>query len=460
MKYHQFSLQGILTLILTAFFISACQSDKNEEKKATTFDTKIGEIKAKISSDSIEANIKKLVSFHTRHTASDTASDSTGIGAARRWIYDSFQRYKKQSGDRLRVRYDRYVESDHPDLNKPTEIVNVVAVLPGTQLESKDRMYVVGGHYDSRVSDIMDSSSYAPGASDNASGTAAVLELARVMANYEFDATIVFMAFSGKEQGLLGSKYYAEQAFLKNRNIAGFINNDIIGNTPEQGDSNSARIFTSGIPADIKLNRYHRTLLNTGGENDTPSRQLGRFMYRVSEKYMDDFTADLIYRKDRYWKKGDHLPLLEEGYPAVRVTQQHEEHARHDQDVREENGVRYGDLPEFVNHKYIAKVTQLNAVALATLADAPARPRDVQIVIQESPNDTKLKWKPNKEPDLKGYEITWRQTSKPHWQHSKFVGDTLQYTIEGVSRDNYIFGVRSADNFGNVSPAVYPVPEL
>lgn len=458
----RFCTTYICVLILTIMMWTSCESEQQADTASETTNSKIKQIQAEISRDSITANINKLSSFHTRHTASDTSSDSTGIGAARRWIYETFQHYSKQSGNRLDVRYEGYTESDYPKIENPTEIINVVAVLPGTQLESKDRMYVVGGHYDSRVSDIMDHASYAPGASDNASGTAAVLELARVMSNYEFDATIVFIAFSGKEQGQLGSKHFAEQAFLKNRHIAAVLNNDIIGNTSGRGDSanQSVRVFSEGVPADIKLNRHHQTLLNTGGDNDTPSRQLGRFMHYLAKKYMDDLTVDMIYRRDRYWKKGDHIPFLENGYPAVRISQSNEKRVRHDQDVRKKNGKQYGDLPEFVNFEYVSKVTALNAATLATLADAPSRPRNVEIEINDMPNDTKLQWKANKEPDLKGYKIVWRASSKPYWQHSKFVGDTLGYTIKGVSRDNYIFGVKSVDNFENTSPAVYPKPAL
>lgn len=458
----KFYATNFCVFILTIMVWTGCESEQQTDTTADPGNSKIKQIQKEISADSIKANIKKLSSFHTRHTASDTSSDSTGIGAARRWIYDSFQQYSQQSGNRLNVKYEGYTESDHSKIKSPTKIINVVAILPGTQLESKDRMYLVGGHYDSRISDIMDSTNYAPGASDNASGTAAVLELARVMSNYEFDATIIFVAFSGKEQGQLGAKHYAEQAFLKNRNIAAVLNNDIIGNTPDVDDTvnYSVRVFSEGVPADIKLTRRHQTLLNTGGDNDTPSRQLGRFMHDLGEEYMDDVTVDMIYRRDRYWEKGDHIPFLENGYPAVRISQPNEKHIRHEQDIRKENGQQYGDLPEFVNFEYVAHVTKLNAVTLATLADAPSRPHDVEIMVNNMPRDTKLQWKDNKEPDLKGYKIVWRASSEPYWQHSKFVGDTLAYTVKDVSKDNYIFGVKSVDNFGNTSPAVYPIPAL
>jgi len=439
---------------------AGCQSERSESSQQRM--SQISQIKQDISVDSIEANIKTLANFHTRHTTSDTSSDSIGIGAARQWIYDTFQRYRKASDNRLKVKYDQYVEQDNPRIDEPTEIVNVMAVLPGTQLESKDRTYVVSGHYDSRVSDIMDDTSYAPGANDDASGTAAVMELARVMSKYEFDATIVFVAFAGEEQGLLGAKHYAEMAKRRNINISAMITNDIIGNTIKSTDGSvhddEVRVFAQGLPPGIKLTDYHRMLLYTGGENDTPSRQLGRYFYRIAEQNMQDLRVNMIYRRDRYLRGGDHSAFLEQGYPAVRISEPHEYYERQHQDVRKENGGQYGDLPRFVDYDYVTKVTRLNAFALTSLANAPARPQEVGIQVQELENNTTLQWRDNSEPDLKGYEVVWRQTHDPYWQESKFVGDTTQYTIKGVSKDNYIFGVRSLDEFNHKSPAVYPRP--
>lgn len=443
-----------------AFIFSGCQSREAESKSKRS--SQIVKIQDSISADSIRANIKRLAAFQTRHTTSNTSSDSSGIGAARRWIYHQFEKYSEGSGGRLKVRFDRFIEKDNKRIEEPTEIVNVVAVLPGTQLESKDRRYVVSGHYDSRVSDIMNDTSYAPGANDDASGTAAVLELARVMSRHEFDATLVFMAVAGEEQGLLGARHYAEQSLMKNRNIAAMITNDIIGNSIKSTDGSvhdeEVRVFTQGVPANVKLSNYHRMLLYTGGENDTPSRQLGRFIHRVSEQEMPDFTVNMIYRKDRYWRGGDHLAFLEQGYPAVRFTEPHEYYERQHQDVRKEDGTQYGDLPKFIDYEYVGKVTRLNAAVLSTLANAPARPEEVKIEVKKLENNSTLQWRANSEPDLKGYEIVWRQTHDPLWQHSRFVGDTTRYTIKGVSKDNYLFGVRSVDKYGHKSPAVYPSP--
>lgn len=451
----------VIVLVISIQIILGCGNEKETEPPAEFKEGQISAMTERVSADSIEAYVRTLAGFKTRHTMSDTTSDSVGIGAARRWIYAKMKAFSQRAGGRLKVSYDRYVERDNPRISRPTEIVNIVAVLPGTQLESKDRIYVVSGHYDSRVSDVMNDTSYAPGANDDASGTAAVMEMARIMANYKFDGTLVFMAVAGEEQGLLGAAHYAREAKRKNLDIAAMFTNDIIGNTigPDSTvNDREVRVFAQGIPPNDTLSRYHQYLLYTGGENDTPSRQLGRFIHRVAEEYMNDFSVNLIYRKDRYLRGGDHSAFLEQGYPAVRFSEPNEYYARQHQDVRMENGVQYGDLPKFVDYEYVAKVTRLNMAALATLANAPARPKNVGIEVKKLENNTTLQWEANKEPDLKGYEIVWRPTNRPFWQHSRFVGDTTRFTIKNVSKDNFIFGVRSVDDKNLKSPAVYPLP--
>lgn len=452
------TVTGYTLLFVVFIFIWGCEGNREDTENT---DPAVHQILSEISVDSIEANVRRLADFHTRHTTSDTVSDSVGIDAARRWIHKTFRRYSDASGGRLQVKYDRYTEEEHSRIDEPVEIVNVLATLPGTQLESKDRIYVVSGHYDSRVSDVMDDTSYAPGANDDASGTAAVMELARVMSQYEFDATIVFMAVAGEEQGLLGARNYARKAKKKNMNISGMFTNDIIGNSLKDDGTRHddvVRVFAEGIPAGEKLSDYHRMLLSTGGENDTPARQLARLVYDAGKKYLPDFEVNMIYRRDRYLRGGDHSAFLDQGYPALRFSEPHEYYERQHQDVRIEDGVRYGDLPEFVDYNYVGKVTRLNAAALSTLAKAPAKPRDVGVDVQKLENNTTLQWQANEEPDLKGYEIVWRATHAPHWQYSEFAGDTTRYTIEGVSKDNYLFGVRAVDRYGNTSPAVYPLP--
>lgn len=460
-KIYVQTIGKLLTGLSFVFLWAGCTGEKKADI-ARENESGVYEIINEISPDSIEANIRKLVSFHTRHTMSDTISDSVGIGAARRWIHSKFNEYSRRNDNRLRVSYDRYVETEHSRISEPTEIVNVVGVLPGTQLESKDRMYVVSGHYDSRVSDVMNDTSFAPGANDDASGTAAVIEMARVMSKYHFDATIIFMAVAGEEQGLLGASHYAGHAKERNMNIAAMFTNDIIGSSRAEDGSvrdDVVRVFAEGIPPNKELSEYHQTLLFTGGENDTPSRQLARFIHEVAQEYMPQFKVNVIYRKDRYLRGGDHSAFLARGYPAVRFSEPNEDYRHQHQDVRMENGIQYGDLIEFVDFNYVARVARLNAASLAVLANAPDKPREVRVEVQQLENHTTLRWKRGDEPDLKGYEIVWRNTNQPFWEYSSFAGDTTRFTVEGVSKDNYLFGVRSVDHMGNKSPAVYPLPE-
>lgn len=449
----------MLALGVTLF--SNCDTANRSTESEVQPNPQIKKLLGEISADSIETNIRKLVSFHTRHTMSDTSSDSTGIGAARRWIHSRFEDFSSRSGNRLQVSYDRYTETENRRISRPTEIVNVVAELPGTQPESVNRIYVVSGHYDSRVSDIMNDSSFSPGANDDASGTAAVMELARVMSQYEFDATIVFMAVAGEEQGLLGASHYARMAKEEGKNIEAMFTNDIIGSSVADDGSvhdDVVRVFAEGIPPEKELSNYHRMLLYTGGENDNPTRQLARSIHETAEIYMDDFRVNVIYRKDRYLRGGDHSAFLEQGYPAVRFSEPNEDYRHQHQDVRKEGGVQYGDLVRFVDFEYVADVSRLNAASLATLANAPAKPQKVGVEVQQLENNTTLRWEASQEPDLKGYEIVWRNTNAPFWEYSTFVGNKTRYTVEGVSKDNYLFGVRAVDTAGHKSPAVYPLP--
>ena len=416
----------------------------------------IAQIVADISAARIDAHIRKLVSFHTRHTLSDTTSDSTGIGAARRWIKAELERC---GAGRLEVRFDSYVQPAGGRLNRDTEIVNVVATLKGTQ--SPQRMYVVSGHYDSRVSDVMDASSAAPGANDDASGTAAVMELACVMAQHHFDATLVFMAVAAEEQGLFGATHFAQQAREKNLDIAGMFTNDIIGSSrAEDGriDNRQVRLFAEGIPALKEMTDPLRTLIATGGESDSPSRQLARHVKEIGERYVPGFTVNIIQRRDRYLRGGDHIPFLERGYAALRFTEPNEDFRHQHQDLRSESGVQFGDLPEFVDPEYSAQVTRVNAAALAALALAPAAPANVRVRTAQLENDTQLLWDANHEPDLAGYRIVWRDTTSPVWQHSEWAGNVSEYRVKGKSKDNYFFAVQAVDNDGNVSVASYPLP--
>src|SRR5713226_1897411 len=436
-------------------------SAKNKSKDA--INPQIQKIVREISASNIETTIKKLVSFGTRHTLSETESDTRGVGAARRWIKSEFDRYSRESGGRLQVQFDEFTQQPVQRVPKPAQLVNVVATLAGKQAESKDRMYVVSGHYDSCVcaQDVLDSTSAAPGANDDASGTAAVLEMARVMSKYEFDATIVFMTVAGEEQGLLGAAHWAEMAKQKNLNVAGMITNDIIGSShAEDGhiDNTHVRLFAEGVPPGKEISPELRTLLQTGGENDLPTRQLARYIKEAGERYLPGFNVTLVYRKDRYLRGGDHSAFLDRGFSAVRMTEPNEDYKHQHQRVREQNGARYGDLPEFDDFNYIAQVARVNAAALASLALAPAAPSNVEVETVKLENDTTLRWEPNKEPDLAGYQIVWRETTAPFWQHKKLVGNVTSYAVKGLSKDNYLFGVQAVDKDGNASVAVYPKP--
>jgi len=341
----------------------------------------------------------------------------------------------------------------------PTMITNIVATLKGTQPESEGRTYVVSGHYDSMCSSPTDAKCDAPGANDDASGTAAVLEMARVMARQKFDGTIIFMAVAGEEQGLLGSTYFAEQAKQKGMNIEAMFTNDIIGNSHGGNgvhDPRTVRVFSEGVPSN-ETPAEATTRRSVGGENDSASRQLARFIKETAAAYVPAIKVMMVYRRDRYGRGGDHIPFLERGYAGVRFTEPNENYRHQHQNVRTENGVQYGDLPEFVDFNYIANVARVNAASLAMLALAPARPKNAELGGGLA-DDSTLKWDANKEADIAGYEIVWRHTTSPLWTNSRFVGNVLTYTMKGMSKDNYFFGVRALDKERNRSPASYPRP--
>ena len=420
----------------------------------------IDAIVREISPQRIQATIDKLVSFGTRHTMSDTVSDTRGIGAARRWIKAELERCGAAAGDRLDVAFDSHLHPVDRRLSRPTEIVNVVATLPGTQAESRERMYVVSGHYDSRNSDENDATNDAPGANDDASGTAAVIEMACVMARYKFDATLVFMAVAAEEQGLYGAADYAEKAKQKKRNIAGMFTNDIIGssyNEDGKRDNTQVRLFAEGIPALKDMPDKLRTLIATGGENDSLPRQLARHVKEVGERYVDGFKVTVVTRRDRYLRGGDHAPFLDRGFAALRFTEPAENFNHQHQNVRKEGALQYGDLLEFVDPAYIAQVTRVNAAALSSLALAPAAPQDVKLRTAKLDNRTELTWQANLEPDLAGYRIVWRDTTAAQWQGSQLVGKVTSTTM-ALSKDNVFFGVQAVDKDGNVSVATYPLP--
>src|SRR5438067_3620514 len=420
----------------------------------------IARIVSEINARNIENTIRKLVSFGTRNTLSEQNDPNRGIGAARDWLYAEFQKAAAQSGGGMTVEKQIFEQPKAARVPQPTTLTNIVATLKGTQPESANRVYVVSGHYDSMCSSPTDAKCDAPGANDDASGTAAVLEMARVMAKYKFDATIIFMTVPGEEQGLLGATYFAEQAKKNNMDIEAMFTNVIIGSSLGGNgvhDPHTVRVFSEGVPSN-ETQQEATTRRSVGGENDSTSRQLARFIKEVGERYVPSMKVWMIYRRDRYGRGGDHQPFLERGYAAVRFTEPNENYQHQHQNVRIENGIQYGDLPQFDDFNYIADVARVNAAALAVLASAPARPKNVTFPSGFS-NDTPIKWDANKESDIAGYEIVWRDTTEATWTHSLAVGNVDTYSMKGMSKDNYFFGLRAVDKEGNRSPDTYPKPQ-
>jgi len=452
-----------ILIVVSAASLSfvAAQTPAPARRTALTRNRTIANIVREIDARNIERTIRTLVSFGTRNTLSEQNDPKRGIGAARDWLYAEFLKAAATSQGRMTVEKQSYEQAKAQRVPQPTIITNVVATLKGTQAESADRIYVVSGHYDSMCNSPTDAKCDAPGANDDASGTAAVLEMARVMAKYEFDATIVFMAVAGEEQSLLGSTHFAEQAKQKNWNVDAMFTNDIVGNTLGGNgvrDRGHVRVFSEGVPSN-ETTAEATTRRSVGGENDSPSRQLARFIKQTSDAFVPQMKVMLIYRRDRYGRGGDHIPFLERGYPAVRFTEVNEEFRHQHQNVRIENGVQFGDLPEFVDFPYVANVARVNAASLAALALAPERPRGVTIMSARLSNDTELRWDANKEPDLAGYEIVWRETTFAVWTNTKPVGNVTTFTMKGMSKDNYFFGVRAIDKSGNRSQVTYPRPQ-
>ena len=450
MKFSKFT---ILLLVSLLFIPASAQKAKKEKPNA-----EIAALVREISAKNIENSIRKLASFGTRNSNSAQDDPARGIGAARDWIFAEFQKISNDCGGCLSVEKQTYLQQKDRRVPEPVNITNLVATLKGTQ--NPERIYVVSGHYDSMCGDPSDGKCDAPGANDDASGTAAVIELARVMSKRKFDATIIFMAVAGEEQGLLGAAYFAEQAKQKKMDIEAMFTNDIIGgvtsykNSP---DRKKVRVFSEGVPSD-ETEPQAATRRSVGGENDSESRQLARFIKETAELYLKDFSVWMIYRRDRYLRGGDHIPFLERGFPAVRFTESNEDYTHQHQNVRTENGVFYGDTPEFVDFEYVAAVARVNAASLAALALAPAKPKNVGIVTARLTNDTDLKWDANTESDLAGYEIVRRETASPVWTNSTFAGNVTNFTIREMSKDNYFFGVRAIDKNGNRSPVSFPRP--
>ncbi len=454
------SLTSSFSLALAQSGTQTQSAKRPSRSSAVNRNRKITSLLREIDARNIERTIRKLVSFGSRNTLSEQNDPNRGIGAARDWLYGEFVKAAEPSGGRMIIEKQTFEQPKAARVPQPTMLTNIVATLKGKQPESSARMYVVSGHYDSMCTSPIDAKCDSPGANDDASGTAAVLEMARVMAKYEFDATIVFMTVPGEEQGLLGSTYFAEEAKKNSIDIEAMFTNDIIGSSLGGNgvhDARTVRVFSEGVPSN-ETTAEANTRRSVGGENDSASRQLARFIKETGESYVPQMKVMMVYRRDRYLRGGDHIPFLERGFPAVRFTEPNEDYRHQHQNVRMENGIQYGDLPQFDDFNYIANVARINAASLAMAALAPAGPKNVMILTARLSNDTDLKWDANKEIDLAGYEIVWRDTTSPVWTHSKAIGKVTTYSMKGMSKDNFFFGVRSVDKEGNRSPATYPRP--
>ncbi len=426
----------------------------------STGDPKIEAALKNISAQRIQADVEKLVSFGTRLTlsAQDDASiaEGRGIGAAREWIKSEFERYSKECGGCLEVRTDSFTEQPTERIPKATVITNVYAVLKGTDAAHAKRAVLVTGHYDSRNSDTLDVSGDAPGANDDASGTAVSLECARVLSKMKFPATIVFLTVAGEEQGLNGSRHFAKVLKDEGWDLEAVLNNDIVGaDRSAEQDAAVIRVFSEGVPAAAGEQELRR-IRGLGGESDSGSRQLARYIAEVGRIYDAGVKPLLIFRQDRYLRGGDHYSFNQLGFSAVRFTEYREDFHHQHQNVRVENGIQYGDLPKFVNFDYVAHVARLNAATLASLAAAPAPPAGVHLLTKDLENDSTLTWEAA--PGAAGYEILWRATSSPEWEHAQDIGNATRATLK-LSKDNVIFGIRAVDSAGHRSLAVVPVPE-
>ncbi len=414
-----------------------------------------------IDRDRIKATVTRLTEFGTRHTLSSQTDPVRGIGAATAWVYAQMQEIAAGSGGRMTVERQSFVQPVSSRIPTPTTITNVIATLHGDA--SPERMYVVTGHLDSRVTDVMNFTSDAPGADDDASGVAVVLELARVFAGRQTHGTVVFAAVAGEEQGLYGSAHMAAQLKAAGADVQGMFSNDIVGASQAwdgtRPDPRTLRLFVEGVPT-TETPAQAAIRQSVGGENDGPSRQLSRFVQDVADFPVTGMNVRVIWRRDRYLRGSDHLSFLQQGYPAGRFTEPRENFYHEHQDTRVENGVQFGDLIQFVDFDYMARVARVNGAALWSMAQGPGTPKNLKILTTppgtfSGTNLTTLTWDRGTDADLAGYEVVWRETTAPDWTHRIDVGDVTTVTID-MSKDNVQFGLRAVDHHGRHSPVAFP----
>ncbi len=437
--------------------LSAVISFTSFSQKIINRDPQIESLVSQISADSLKKFDEKLVSFGTRSTLSTTTDPKRGIGAARMWVLSKFQEFAKTSEGRMTAVLDTFtLQPDGKRVDKAILMANVMATLKGSD-PNDDRIFMVSGHIDSRVTDVMNRESDAPGANDDGSGTVAVIELARVMAKSKFPATIIFVVVSGEEQGLLGANYLAEKALKQNWNLEALLNNDIMGsnNSNETNiiDNTRLRIFSEGLPA-FEMDKKVGAIRQYGVENDGKARQLARYVKETGERYVDNLEVVMIYRNDRFLRGGDHTPFVNRGFAAVRLSEMNENFLHQHQDLRVEKGVEYGDLVKFMDFEYLRKNTCVNLASLANLAKSPSMPQDVVLDVRGLGNSTNLNWKAPKTGKVKGYYVLMRETAMPYWQ-KKFFTTNLKISLP-YSKDNYFFAVQSVSEDGNESLPVLP----
>lgn len=408
------------------------------------------------SAERIQKDIEKLVSFGTRHTLSDTVSNTRGIGAARRWIKSEFDRISEDCGNCLEVFYHSATEPKNDRrIIRDTRIVNVVAIQRGTQYPN--RYVIMSGDIDSRVSDPNNFTSDSPGANDNASGMAGTIEAARVLSKYKFPASVVYVGLSGEEQGLYGGKHLARKAKEEGWEVIGILNNDMIGNIHGVDgvvDNGTFRVFSEAMSMTL-TDEEKRAMRFYGGEVDGPSRQLARYIDRITDQYMTNLDAIMIYRLDRFGRGGHHRPFNDEGFTGVRIMETHENYNRQHQDLRQEGGIDYGDVIDWVDFDYAAKLTAVNALTLAALASAPEAPKNLAIGGAVQPS-TRLQWDRSDDSNLMGYRVYWRKTTSPQWEHSRYIGKKEGHLLENLVIDNYLFGVSSVGKNGSESLVAFP----
>ncbi|MBF4490964.1 M28 family metallopeptidase [Flavobacterium sp. MR2016-29] len=422
-------------------------------------DPEIKKMISEIKTENLEATILKLVSFGTRHTLSDTKSKTKGVGAAQQWVKSEFDKAALESGGRLTSTIDYFtVKADGKRVAVDSQLGNVMATLKGTD-PTDNRVLIISGHLDSRVTDVMNVKSDAPGANDDGSGVAAVIELAKVMSKRSFPATIIFVAVVGEEQGLIGARHLAELAKSSNWNIIAMLNNDMIGNSLSSGtnlrDNTQIRVFSETTPY-LETEEEAKMRKAISRDNDSPSRLLARYIKTVTEQYVDQLKVKLVYRNDRFLRGGDHTPFSQNGFAAVRFCEMNENFDHQHQDLRTENNIKYGDLPEFMDFEYLRKNACSNLATLANLAWSPKSPANVGIEVKNLSNSSTLVWSA---PDGKaqyGYQILMRETSSSHWEKTFFIKDTKAEIP--YSKDNYFFAVQTVDALGHASLPIFPVP--